>query len=123
MHVTFQMFTVTPYVPYDSRYVGVPVHHYGERATKPALGSLEHRHQHEHVVTQASVNSRIAELEAARLSCEADEDAALRLQAKVARLQASLAQARCALGTFFGAVIRVRTLECIAWAWQLIGQR
>ncbi len=49
--------------------------------------------------TQASVNSRIAELEAARLSCEADEDAALRLQARLARLQATVAQTRCVLGS------------------------
>ena len=44
---------------------------------------------------QASVDSRIAQLETARLSCEADEDAALRLQAKLARLQATVAQTRC----------------------------
>jgi len=41
------------------------------------------------------VNDRIAELEAARLSCEADEDAALRLQEKLARLRATVAQTRC----------------------------
>ena len=54
---------------------------------------------------QASVNSRIAELEAARLSCEADEDAALQLQTKMARLRATVAQSRC--GAFsLGAVLR-----------------
>ena len=47
------------------------------------------------MVAQASVNSRIAELEAARLSCEADEDAALRLQGRLARLQTTVAQTRC----------------------------
>ena len=41
------------------------------------------------------MNDRIAELETARLSCEADEDAALRLQEKLARLRATVAQTRC----------------------------
>ena len=41
------------------------------------------------------MNDRIAELETARLSCEADEDATLRLQEKLARLRATVAQTRC----------------------------
>ena len=60
------------------------------------------------------MNDRIAELEAARLSCEADEDAALRLQEKLARLRATVAQTRCgsfdlaALGFRFRPGFRVK---------------
>ena len=50
---------------------------------------------HVRALPQASVNDRIADLEAARLSCEADEDAALRLQEKLARLRATVALTRC----------------------------
>jgi len=71
---------------------------------------------------QASVNDRIAELEAARLSCEADEDAALRLQEKLARLRATVAHTRC--GSSLGQGKRgVSPLDDRDWGWSLVEPR